>query len=144
MVVVYTLIAIRIELFPNQGRECVNRANGGLVLLTVCCHLLNTFILFSYCFPFFLRKYSVHSAQSIVSVKAVTNILNDKRFVKDDFTPGDSVLIERMWDPNNGKLAPVKEGPFTILKKLSPVTFEVNRPVQTLGCKTDVVHVSKL
>lgn len=46
-------------------------------------------------------------------------------------------MLEVEWHPNGGKLYPVMEGPYAIMKQVSPVNFEINR-------STDVVHMSKL
>ncbi|RWS23870.1 Retrotransposable element Tf2 protein type 3-like protein [Leptotrombidium deliense] len=71
-------------------------------------------------------------------------IIYDKKFTPAEFNVGDKVLIETMWHPNNGKLTPAMEGPFLILKKISRVSYEVNRPVRPLGRNSDVIHISKI
>lgn len=71
-------------------------------------------------------------------------VLYDKRFLPGEFATGDAVLYETPWHPNRGKLSPVMEGPYTVLKKVSPVNYEIDRPVLPIGRQTDVVHISKL
>ncbi|CAN7937771.1 unnamed protein product, partial [Ixodes hexagonus] len=71
-------------------------------------------------------------------------ILYDKKFVSADLIPGELVLLEIAWHPNKKKLAPVFEGPYTILRKVSAVNYEIDRAVPTLNRQTDIVHASKL
>jgi len=71
-------------------------------------------------------------------------IIYDKRFIPQEFQPGDDVLVEVHWHPNNGKLTPAMEGPYKILTKLSDVSYEINRPIRPMNRQTDIVHISKL
>ncbi|UYV76906.1 K02A2.6-like [Cordylochernes scorpioides] len=45
---------------------------------------------------------------------------------------------------NNRKLMPPMSGPFTILKQISPVNYEIDKPQSNLGKTTMVIHSSKL
>ena len=71
-------------------------------------------------------------------------IIYDQRFLPMEFKPGDLVMMERIWQPNQGKLVPAMEGPFKILKKISSVNYEIDKPNQPQKRNTDIVHISKL
>ena len=71
-------------------------------------------------------------------------IVYDKNHQPPPFKTGDQVLVEIAWHPNNGKLIPVMEGPYNIIKKLSAVNYEINRPNRPTNRKTEVVHSNKL
>jgi len=75
---------------------------------------------------------------------ARTKALYDRRYQQASFQPGDMVMLETFYHPNSGKLKEPMHGPFKILRKISPVSFEINRPNQPLHRKTDIVHAAKL
>ncbi|WP_131058317.1 integrase catalytic domain-containing protein, partial [Clostridioides difficile] len=68
----------------------------------------------------------------------------DKRFQRPNFKVGDKVLVEVAWHPNNGKLTAVMEGPYTILRELPPVNYEIDRPNQPARRTTEIIHSNKL
>jgi len=68
----------------------------------------------------------------------------DARFVQDNFKVGDKVLYEEFHYPNTRKLSSPFSGPYTIIKQLSPVNYEIDRPNFLTKKDTEIVHVSKL
>ncbi|OTF70466.1 hypothetical protein BLA29_000942, partial [Euroglyphus maynei] len=71
-------------------------------------------------------------------------IYYDQKFQRPCFQIGDKVVVQVAWHPNNGKLTPVMEGPYTILRKLSDVNYEINRRNQPEGRETEIIHSNKL
>lgn len=63
----------------------------------------------------------------------------DKKF-QPLFEVGDQVLLKVAWHPNNGRLTQVLGGPFTIIRKLSPVTYEVCRENRQCRKKSTINH----
>ena len=68
----------------------------------------------------------------------------DARFVKSEFKPGDKVKYEEFHYPNTRKLSPPFSGPYTIIKQLSEVNYEIDRPNALTKKDTEIVHASKL
>ncbi|UYV77262.1 hypothetical protein LAZ67_15000280 [Cordylochernes scorpioides] len=60
------------------------------------------------------------------------------------FKEGDQVLVKTFIYPNTGKLTQRYIGPFTILKQLSPVTYEINKPNLPQRKQTEIIHSNKL
>ncbi|UYV61886.1 hypothetical protein LAZ67_1006958, partial [Cordylochernes scorpioides] len=60
------------------------------------------------------------------------------------FKEGDQVLVKTFIYPNTGKLTQRYIGPFTILKQLSPVTYEINKPNIPQRKQTEIIHSNKL
>ena len=68
------------------------------------------------------------------------NKLNyDRRIQRNNFDKGEWVLVCRKNRLNRHKLAPIFEGPYMIVDKLSERSFKVD-----FGGKVEVVHVSKI
>jgi len=68
----------------------------------------------------------------------------DINYKEAPFKEGDLVLVESFYHPDSGKLTSAMTGPYKIIKKLSDVSFEINKPNQALHRNTDVIHSSKL
>lgn len=68
----------------------------------------------------------------------------DKNFLESPFKEGDIVMVENFIYPNTRKLAPPFEGPFKIIKKISDVTFEIDRPNFLTKQKSDIIHSTRL
>lgn len=68
----------------------------------------------------------------------------DARFLPVTFKVGDNVIYEEFHYPNTRKLSPPYSGPYTILKKLSDVNFEINKPSPHFKRNSEIVHSSKL
>ncbi|UYV68140.1 hypothetical protein LAZ67_5003163, partial [Cordylochernes scorpioides] len=60
------------------------------------------------------------------------------------FKEGDQVLVKTFIYPNTGKLTQRYIGPFTILKQLSPVTYEINKSNLPQRKQTEIIHSNKL
>ncbi|UYV74141.1 hypothetical protein LAZ67_11002233 [Cordylochernes scorpioides] len=60
------------------------------------------------------------------------------------FKEGDQVLVKTFIYPNTGKLTQRYIGPFKILKQLSPVTYEINKPILPQRKQTEIIHSNKL
>ncbi|UYV64632.1 hypothetical protein LAZ67_3001404 [Cordylochernes scorpioides] len=60
------------------------------------------------------------------------------------FKEGDQVLVKTFIYPNTGKLTQRYRGPFSILKQLSPVTYEINKPNLPQRKQTEIIHSNKL
>ncbi|UYV68123.1 hypothetical protein LAZ67_5003116, partial [Cordylochernes scorpioides] len=60
------------------------------------------------------------------------------------FKEGDQVLVKTFIYPNTGKLTQRYIGPFTILKQLSPVTYEIDKPNIPQRKQTEIIHSNKL
>ncbi|UYV74999.1 hypothetical protein LAZ67_12002048 [Cordylochernes scorpioides] len=60
------------------------------------------------------------------------------------FKVGDQVLVKTFIYPNTGKLTQRYKGPFKILKQLSPVTYEIDKPNIPQNKKTEIIHSNKL
>ncbi|UYV60174.1 hypothetical protein LAZ67_1000219 [Cordylochernes scorpioides] len=60
------------------------------------------------------------------------------------FKEGDQVLVKTFIYPNTGKLTQRYIGPFTNLKQLSPVTYEINKPNLPQRKQTEIIHSNKL
>ncbi|UYV66067.1 K02A2.6-like [Cordylochernes scorpioides] len=73
-----------------------------------------------------------------------SKIIYDKTHPIPDFKIGDQVLVQTFFYPNTGKLTSKYNGPYTILKQLSPVTYEINRPNQPQKKQTEIIHANKL
>lgn len=87
------------------------------------------------------RKAAVNNS---IAYHNKNKVIYDRKFLPIEFQVGDFVLYETPWHPNNGKLSSIMEGPYKILRKVSPVNYEINRSVFPLGRNSDIVHVSKL
>lgn len=68
----------------------------------------------------------------------------DKKFVESPFKEGDIVMIENFIYPNTRKLTAPFDGPYTIVKKLSNVTLEIDKPNHLTKSKTDIIHSTRL
>ena len=68
----------------------------------------------------------------------------DKHYVEPNFNVGDQVIYEEFRYPNTRKLTANFNGPYTIIKKLSEVNYEIDRPNYHTGANSEIVHVSKL
>ncbi|GFX83233.1 retrotransposable element Tf2 protein type 3 [Trichonephila clavipes] len=68
----------------------------------------------------------------------------DKHYVEAKFKVGDLVLYQNFSDPNSSKLQSPYNGPFKVVRKLSNVTYEIDKPNQYTGKLTDVVHSTRL
>ncbi|GFX44216.1 retrotransposable element Tf2 protein type 1 [Trichonephila clavipes] len=64
----------------------------------------------------------------------------DKHYVNAKFKVGDLVLYQNFSYPNSSKLQSPHNGPFKVVKKLSNVTYEIDKPNQNTGKLTDIVH----
>ncbi|UYV70155.1 hypothetical protein LAZ67_7002015, partial [Cordylochernes scorpioides] len=60
------------------------------------------------------------------------------------FKEGDQVLVKTFIYPNTGKLTQRYIGPFTILKQLSSVTYEIDKPNIPQRKQTEIIHSNKL
>ncbi|GFX27864.1 retrovirus-related Pol polyprotein from transposon 17.6 [Trichonephila clavipes] len=68
----------------------------------------------------------------------------DKHYVDAKFKVGDLVLYQNFSYPNSSKLQSPYNGPFKVVRKLSNVTYEINKPNQYTGKLTDIVHSTRL
>lgn len=68
----------------------------------------------------------------------------DKRFLDSPFKEGDIVMVENFVYPNTRKLTSPFDGPYTIIKKISDVTFEIDKPNYLTKKKTDIIHSTRL
>lgn len=68
----------------------------------------------------------------------------DKNFLESNFNIGDLVLYRNFSYPHSNKLNQVHSGPYRIIKKLSNVTYEIDKPNQYTGKLTDIVHSTRL
>lgn len=101
------------------------------------------------------EQYRINPGMSIENARrlALQNILNyhqknkiiyDKNHQTPTFKEGDLVLHEIAWHPNNGKLTPVMEGPYKILRKVSEVSYEIDKPNRPEKKTASIIHSSKL
>lgn len=68
----------------------------------------------------------------------------DTHFKTADFKIGDLVMYEEFQYPNTRKLTPPYSGPYEILRQLSKVNFEIDRPNHLTNQDTEVVHSTRL
>ncbi|GFW13751.1 retrovirus-related Pol polyprotein from transposon 17.6 [Trichonephila clavipes] len=68
----------------------------------------------------------------------------DKHYVDAKFKVGDLVLYQNFSYPNSRKLQSPYNGPFKVVRKLSNVTYEIDKPNQYTGKLTDIVHSTRL
>ncbi|GFS77939.1 retrotransposable element Tf2 protein type 3 [Trichonephila clavipes] len=68
----------------------------------------------------------------------------DKHYVDAKFKVGDLVLYQNFSYPNSSKLQSPYNGPFKVVRKLSNVTYEIDKPNQYTGKLTDNVHSTRL
>ncbi|GFU53278.1 retrovirus-related Pol polyprotein from transposon 17.6 [Trichonephila clavipes] len=68
----------------------------------------------------------------------------DKHYVDAKFKVGDLVLYQNFSYPNSSKLQSPYNGPFKVVRKLSNVTYEIDKPNQYTGKLTDIVHSTRL
>ncbi|GFW57003.1 transposon Tf2-6 polyprotein [Trichonephila clavipes] len=68
----------------------------------------------------------------------------DKHYVDAKFKVGDLVLYQNFSYTHSSKLQSPYNGPFKIVKKLSDVTYEIDKPNQYTGKLTDIVHSTRL
>ncbi|UYV66601.1 hypothetical protein LAZ67_4002266 [Cordylochernes scorpioides] len=74
----------------------------------------------------------------------INKIRYDQHYQPSTFKVGDKVLLQTFYHPDNRKLMPPMSVPFTILKQISPVNYEIDKPQSNLGKTTMVIHSSKL
>ncbi|UYV63912.1 hypothetical protein LAZ67_2005991 [Cordylochernes scorpioides] len=74
----------------------------------------------------------------------INKIRYDQHYQPSTFKVGDKVWLQTFYHPDNRKLMPPILGPFTILKQISPVNYEIDKPQSNLGKTTMVIHSSKL
>ncbi|UYV70602.1 hypothetical protein LAZ67_7003643, partial [Cordylochernes scorpioides] len=74
----------------------------------------------------------------------INKIRYDQHYQPSTFKVGDKVWLQTFYHPDNRKLMPPMSGPFTILKQISPVNYEIDKPQSNLGKTTMVIHSSKL
>ncbi|KMQ82078.1 retrovirus-like pol polyprotein [Lasius niger] len=75
---------------------------------------------------------------------AKNKIRYDKRFLESPFKVGDVVMVENFRYPHTRKLEQIFDGPYTIINKISDVTFEIDKPNQITGKKSDILHSTRL
>lgn len=68
----------------------------------------------------------------------------DARFHDLEFKPNELVIYEEFKYPNTRKLAPAFSGPYTILRKISDVNYEISKKNALTKNSSEIVHVSKL
>lgn len=68
----------------------------------------------------------------------------DQHFTEAKFEPGNLVIYEEFQYPNTRKLSQPFSGPYTILKKCSDVTYEIDRSNYHTKRKSEIVHASRL
>ncbi|GFX24637.1 retrotransposable element Tf2 protein type 3 [Trichonephila clavipes] len=68
----------------------------------------------------------------------------DKHYVDAKFKVGDLVLYQNFSYPNSSKLQSPYNGPFKVVRKLSNVTYEIDKPNQYTGKLTDIIHSTRL
>ena len=68
----------------------------------------------------------------------------DARFLPVKFKVGDDVMYEEFHYPNTRKLTSPYSGPYKILKQLSDVNFEIDKPSPHFQRNSEIVHSSKL
>ncbi|GFT08108.1 retrovirus-related Pol polyprotein from transposon 17.6 [Trichonephila clavipes] len=68
----------------------------------------------------------------------------DRHYVDAKFKVGDLVLYQNFSYPNSSKLQSPYNGPFKVVRKLSNVTYEIDKPNQYTGKLTDIVHSTRL
>lgn len=68
----------------------------------------------------------------------------DARFVESKFNVGDLVLYEEFQYPNTRKLTSPYSGPYTILKQVSKVNYEIDKPNFYNNRESEIVHACKL
>ncbi|UYV63200.1 K02A2.6-like [Cordylochernes scorpioides] len=74
----------------------------------------------------------------------INKIIYDQHYQPSTFKVGDKVWLQTFYHPDNRNLMPPMFGPFTILKQISPVNYEIDKPQSNLGKTTMVIHSSKL
>ncbi|UYV75385.1 hypothetical protein LAZ67_13000079 [Cordylochernes scorpioides] len=74
----------------------------------------------------------------------INKIRYDQHYQPSTFKVGDKVWLQTFYHPDNRKLMPPMSGPFTILKQISPVNYEIDKPQSNLGKTTMVIHSFKL
>ncbi|UYV78518.1 hypothetical protein LAZ67_16001856 [Cordylochernes scorpioides] len=74
----------------------------------------------------------------------INKLRYDQHYQPSTFKVGDKVWLQTFYHPDNRKLMPPMSGPFTILKQISPVNYEIDKPQSNLGKTTMVIHSSKL
>ncbi|GFW57543.1 integrase catalytic domain-containing protein [Trichonephila clavipes] len=68
----------------------------------------------------------------------------DKHYVDAKFKVGDLVLYQNFSYRNSSKLQSPYNGPFKVVRKLSNVTYEIDKPNQYTGKLTDIIHSTRL
>ncbi|GFX09077.1 transposon Tf2-9 polyprotein [Trichonephila clavipes] len=68
----------------------------------------------------------------------------DKYYVDAKFKVGDLVLYQNFSYPNSSKLQSPYNGPFKVVRKLSNVTYEIDKPNQYTGKLTYIIHSTRL
>ncbi|GFU87631.1 integrase catalytic domain-containing protein [Trichonephila clavipes] len=68
----------------------------------------------------------------------------DKHYVDAKFKVGDLVLYQNFSYPNSSKLQSPYNGPSKVVRKLSNVIYEIDKPNQYTGKLTDIVHSTRL
>ncbi|UYV68054.1 hypothetical protein LAZ67_5002917 [Cordylochernes scorpioides] len=66
----------------------------------------------------------------------INKIRYDQHYQPSTFKVGDKVWLQTFYHPDNRKLMPPMSGPFTILKQISPVNYEIDKPQSNLGKTT--------
>lgn len=82
--------------------------------------------------------------ENTISYHNKNKVRYDARFLPAKFNVGDTVLYEEFHYPNTRKLSPPYSGPYTILKKLSDVNFEIDKPSPHFKRNSEIVHSTKL
>ncbi|GFX32690.1 transposon Tf2-6 polyprotein [Trichonephila clavipes] len=65
----------------------------------------------------------------------------DKHYVDAKFKVGDLVLYQNFSYPNSSKLQSPYNGPFKVVRKLSNVTYEIDKPNQYTGKLTEILFI---
>lgn len=91
-----------------------------------------------------LQDARANAVRNSLAYHEKNKLIYDKKFIPSELQVGDFVLYETPWHPNRGKLSAIMEGPYTIIRKISTVNYEIDRTVAPLGRQTDIVHVGRL
>lgn len=68
----------------------------------------------------------------------------DTHFKESKFNVGDIVMYEEFHYPNTPKLTPPYSGPYKILKQISNVNFEIDKPNALTKKDSEIVHCTRL
>ncbi len=84
------------------------------------------------------------ACQRTQKMHEVNKKLYDPKYTKPNFKIGDIVLFQTFAYPNSSKLISPYEGPFKILRQLSAVSFEIDKPNSLTRKNTEIVHSTRL